>query len=58
MATTKIWANLSVRDAKKTSQFFKQLGFTPNKPNKDLKLASFLFGNDEFVIHFFERGSQ
>ena len=32
--------------------------FTPNKPNKNTKLASFLFGDDAFVIHFFEQGSQ
>lgn len=54
----KIWANFSVKDAKLTNQFYTQLGFTPNGPNKDPKLASFLFGKDQFVIHFFERGSK
>ena len=58
MKAKKIWANVSVKDAKRTNQFYTQLGFTPNKPNNDPKLASFLFGDDGFVIHFFEQGSQ
>ena len=58
MKAKKIWANFSVQDAKRTKQFYTQLGFTPNKPNNDPKLASFLFGDDGFVIHFFEQGSQ
>jgi uncharacterized protein len=58
MKAKKIWANFSVKDAKRTNQFYIQLGFTPNKPNNDPKLASFLFGDDDFVIHFFEQGSQ
>ena len=58
MKAKKIWANFSVQDAKRTNQFYTQLGFTPNKPNNDPKLASFLFGDDDFVIHFFEQGSQ
>ena len=57
MKTKKIWANFSVKDAKRTNQFYTQLGFTPNKFNSD-KLASFLFGDDNFVIHFFEEGSK
>lgn len=58
MKAKKIWANFSVKDAKRTRQFYTQLGFTPNRPNNDPKLASFLFGDDDFVIHFFEQGSQ
>ena len=58
MKTKKIWANFSVVDAKRTNQFYTQLGFTPNKRNDDPKLASFLFGENDFVIHFFEEGSQ
>lgn len=54
----KIWANFSVKDARLTDQFYTQLGFTPNRPNKDPKLASFLFGEDDFVIHFFQQGSK
>ncbi|HEX5154242.1 MAG TPA: VOC family protein, partial [Parafilimonas sp.] len=58
MKAKKIWANFSVKDAKRTNQFYTQLGFTPNNPNNYPKLASFLFGDDDFVIHFFEQGSQ
>lgn len=53
----KIWANFSVKDAKRTDQFYTQLGFARNGTNKYPKLASFLFGEDGFVIHFFEQGS-
>jgi uncharacterized protein len=58
MKAKKIWGNFSVKDAKRTNQFYTQLGFTPNKLNNYAKLASFLFGDDDFVIHFFEQGSQ
>lgn len=58
MKAKKIWGNFSVKDAKRTHQFYRELGFTPNRPNNDPKLASFLFGDDDFVIHFFEQGSQ
>ncbi|RFM28540.1 VOC family protein [Deminuibacter soli] len=54
----KIWANFSVKNAAATNEFYKRVGFTSNGYNKDLKLASFLFGEDDFVIHFFEEGSQ
>ena len=58
MKSKKIWANFSVKDANRTNQFYTQLGFTPNNQNNYPKLASFLFGDDDFVIHFFEQGSQ
>ncbi len=58
MKAKKIWANFSVKDINATNQFYTQLGFTPNAPNDHPKLASFLFGDDDFVIHFFEQGSQ
>ena len=58
MRAKKIWANFSVKDASRTNQFYTQLGFTPNKANNDPKLASFFFGDDDFVIHFFEEGTQ
>jgi uncharacterized protein len=58
MKPKKIWANFSVKDAKRTRQFYTQLGFTANTPHSDARLASFLFGEDDFVIHFFEQGSQ
>ncbi|MDB5209372.1 MAG: glyoxalase [Sediminibacterium sp.] len=58
MKAKKIWANFSVKDAKRTNEFYTQLGFMPNKTGNYPKLASFLFGDDDFVIHFFEQGSQ
>ena len=58
MKSKKIWANYSVKDAKRTRQFYTQLGFTPNNTNNYPKLASFSFGDDDFVIHFFEQGSR
>lgn len=57
MKTKKIWANFSVKDAKRTHQFYTLLGFASNKIN-DPKLASFRFGDDDFVIHFFEQGTK
>jgi uncharacterized protein len=58
MKAKKIWANFSVNDVNRTREFYTQLGFTPNKTNNFPNLASFLFGDDDFVIHFFEKGSQ
>lgn len=58
MNAKKIWANFSVKDVERTRQFYTQLGFTPNNPHHYSKLASFLFGDTDFVIHFFEQGSQ
>jgi len=53
-----IWANFSVKDVARTRAFYTELGFQPNGKNDHPKLASFLFGDHGFVIHFFERGSQ
>ena len=53
-----IWANFSVKDTKHTYQFYTQLGFTPSQQNNLPMLASFLFGEHDFVIHFFEQGTQ
>jgi predicted lactoylglutathione lyase len=58
MKPKKIWANFSVKDVKRTNDFYTQLGFTANNVGSFPKLASFLFGNENFVIHFFEEGSQ
>lgn len=58
MKTKKVWANLSVEDVEKTHEFYKALGFRPNGefPNK-YELASFLVGEDDFVVHFFSKES-
>jgi len=58
MNAKKIWANFSVKDAKRTNQFFTELGCRPYPGNSDPKLASFVFGDAGFVIHFFEQNSQ
>jgi len=57
MKSKMIWANFVVKDVKRTNEFYTALGFTPNNTNNYPKLASFLFGDDKFVIHFFEQGS-
>ena len=56
MKSKMIWANFVVKDVKRTNEFYTALGFTPNNMNFP-KLASFLFGDNKFVIHFFEQGS-
>ena len=58
MKTKLIWGNFSVQNAQRTRQFYTQLGFKPNGPHNKATLASFLFGENDFVIHFFEQGSQ
>lgn len=54
MKARQIWANLAVENTEKTKAFYLDLGFKLNgNPTKDL--VSFLFGEEEFVIHFFEK---
>ncbi|WP_143961276.1 VOC family protein [Litoribacter populi] len=54
MKPKQIWANLGVENIKRTQEFYLQLGFKLNgSPNGEL--VSFLFGDDAFVIHFFEK---
>lgn len=53
MKPKKIWANLGVKNVQETHEFYTKLGFKVNgKPTKEL--VSFLFGDDDFIIHFFE----
>jgi predicted lactoylglutathione lyase len=58
MQAKMIWANFSVKDAERSRRFYTQLGFKPNGRNDSPQLASFLFGEHNFVIHFFEAGSR
>lgn len=51
MKTKKIWANFSVRDLERTTEFYKQLGFKQNGASD--QLTSFFFGDENFIIHFF-----
>jgi predicted lactoylglutathione lyase len=45
---------LAVSDLDRTTKFYTALGFKPN--GRSLDLTSFLFGQDDFVIHFFLKG--
>ena len=53
MHPKKIWANLAVADLLRTTNFYTALGFQPNGINTSAELTSFLFGKDDFIIHFF-----
>ena len=52
-----IWANLGVKNVEKTKAFYTKLGFEKNSGHESDELASFLFGEDNFVIHFFKDDS-
>jgi len=54
---TKIWANLGVKNVEKSRAFYTKLGFEKNAGLESDELASFLFGEDNFVIHFFKEDS-
>src|SRR5687767_6421053 len=52
MTPKNIWANLAVSNLERTTRFYSTLGFKANgTPNNEL--TSFLFGEGNFVIHFF-----
>ncbi|QEC53587.1 hypothetical protein EDD80_12024 [Anseongella ginsenosidimutans] len=54
MTPQMIWANLGVSDLERTTKFYTALGFKANcEPNGEL--TSFLFGKNNFVMHFFLR---
>lgn len=49
-----IWANLAVENVELTRKFYKALGFKLNKGyDNGNELASFIIGDDKFVVHFF-----
>lgn len=52
--TNQIWANMPVKDVERARRFFKTIGFRINEEhdNGD-KLASFMVGEGNFIIHFF-----
>lgn len=58
MKAKKIWANLTVKDPIRSAAFYTRLGFKPNGGPATAELASFLFGESEFVIHFFKEATQ
>ena len=47
-----IWANFASSDLEKTTAFYTALGFKPNG-TFTAEAVSFLFGQNNFVIHFF-----
>ncbi|HLA57055.1 MAG TPA: VOC family protein [Flavobacterium sp.] len=54
MKPKQIWANLGVKDVERTWEFYNALGFKRNTGFDNGKtLASFLIGDDDFVVHFF-----
>jgi predicted lactoylglutathione lyase len=56
MRPKKMWANLGVTDVTRAREFYSKLGFKPNKGfDKEKDLTSFLFGEDEFIMHFFQK---
>ncbi len=58
MRPKKVWANLGVEDVDKTRNFYKTLGFKPNQGYDTAnELTSFLFGDDDFIVHFFQKDS-
>ena len=48
-----IWANLAVNDLDRTTRFYSELGFKPNRLHISKELTSFFVGESDFVIHFF-----
>ena len=54
METKMIWANLASSNLEATTRFYTALGFKNNGKPTD-QLTSFIFGNNNFIIHFFEK---
>ena len=52
MTPKMIWANMAVSDLERTTKFYTALGFKANGKPSD-ELTSFVFGEKEYVIHFF-----
>lgn len=53
METRFIWANLASGDLEKTAAFYTALGFKRNDNNENEEMASFSFGQNNFIINFF-----
>lgn len=55
METKKVWANLPAADVERTRKFYASLGFRVNGDGGERgELASFLVGEDDLVVHFFD----
>ena len=44
-----IWANLAVNDLDRTTRFYSELGFKPNRLHISKELTSFFVGESDFV---------
>jgi uncharacterized protein len=54
MATKEIWINLPVKDVKKATTFFIEMGFKPNAKHSNTDIsASFLIGSKEVIMMLF-----
>ncbi|MBP6374697.1 MAG: VOC family protein [Flavobacterium sp.] len=53
METRFIWGNLVSGDLKKTTAFYSALGFKRHDTAGDGEFASFVFGQNNFIINFF-----
>ena len=53
--TTKLFANLPVKDLDKTIKFFTYLGFTFNPQFTDENATCLIIGNDSFVMLLIEK---
>ncbi len=51
MKTKMIWANFAVKDLKRTTEFYTNLGFKSN--GRSNELTSFFFSGNNFILHFF-----
>ncbi len=54
MITKQIWVNLGVEDVARSAEFYLALGIKPNGA-ATADLASFLFAENNLVIHFFRK---
>jgi uncharacterized protein len=55
MSPKKIWANLTVADARRTAAFYSKLGFKTNVSEAMPNSGSVTIGEDGFIINFFGR---
>lgn len=55
MKAKQIWANLATSDLERTRKFYTELGFkeNPSHSSQAQELASFSFGENNFIVNFF-----
>ncbi|MEN2400161.1 VOC family protein [Flavobacterium sp. MC2016-06] len=55
METKMIWGNFASSDLEKTRDFYSDLGFVFNGTHSTDENASFIFGQNKFIINFFKK---